>query len=67
MKLVNQRKLKWCLVHYSKGETSSKWAAKHLGVSQRRFQQVYKQYQLTGIIPNIGLKVGRPKQENSQE
>jgi putative transposase len=66
-KLVNRRQLKWCLRHYSLGEVSSKCAAKYLGVSQRRFQQVYKQYKQTGKIPNIGLKVGRPPKIIPQE
>jgi putative transposase len=59
--------VEWCLLHYHTGETTSKWAANHLGISQRRFQQVYKQYQQTGKIPNIGQKVGRPKHEISKK
>jgi len=50
-KLVNRRQLSWCLRHYGLGEVTSKCAAMYLGVSQRRFQQVYKQYQLTGKYP----------------
>ncbi|MDR1993483.1 MAG: DDE-type integrase/transposase/recombinase [Nitrososphaerota archaeon] len=63
VKLSNKSKLKWCLLHYEKGDTTSKWAANHLGISQRRFQQIYKQYQTTKEMPNIGIDVGRPKKE----
>jgi len=63
VKLSNKSKLKWCLLHYEKGDTTSKWAANHLGISQR-FQQIYKQYQTTKEIPNIGKDVGRPKKRN---
>ena len=63
VKIADRRKLKWCLVHYKAGETTSKWAATHLRISQRRFQQLFKEYQATGKIPNIGLRVGRPKKQ----
>jgi hypothetical protein len=66
-KIASQRKLKWCLQYYDTQEITSKWAAQHLKFSQRRFQQVYKQYKQTGKIPNIGLKVGRPPKIIPQE
>jgi transposase InsO family protein len=66
-KLASRRQLRWCLQNYNTGKITSKDAAKYLGISQRRFQQVYKQYQLTGKIPEIGLRVGRPKKELPQE
>jgi len=66
-KIKNKRKLKWCLQHYDTQEITSKYAAKQLEISQRRFQQVYKQYQLTGKTPTIGQHIGRPKQEIPQE
>lgn len=50
VRLTNKRKLKWCLLHYEAGDTTSKWVANHLGISQRRFQQIYKQYQTTKQI-----------------
>ena len=62
-KVTSKRKLKWCLLHYESGDTTSKWAANHIGISQRRFQQIYKQYISTKQIPNIGENVGRPKKE----
>jgi putative transposase len=67
VKLASQRKLKWCLVHFKAGELTSNWTAKYRGVSQRRFQQIYKEYQTTGKIPSIGLNVGRPKKEVPQQ
>ena len=67
-KLVNRRQLSWCLRYYSLGEVTSKCAAKYLGISQRRFQQVYKQYKQTGKTPMIKQRAGgRPKKEISQE
>jgi putative transposase len=42
---------------------SSKWAAKHLEITQRRFQQLYKEFKETGKVPDIGLGVGRPKKK----
>ena len=62
-KVTSKRKLKWCLLHYESGDTTSKWAANHIGISQRRFQQIYQQYISTKQIPNIGENVGRPKKE----
>jgi putative transposase len=67
VKLANQRQLKWCLQHYSKGEIKSKDIAKYLSISQRRFQQIHKQYQQTGKIPHIGQTIGRPKKEPPTE
>jgi hypothetical protein len=65
VKLSNKRKLKWCLLHYELGDTTSKWVASHLGISQRRFQQIYRQYQTTKKISDIGKNVGRSKKEIS--
>ena len=68
VKLTNRKKLKLYLTQYELGEmTSTKWVAEQLGVSQRRFQQVYKQYCQTGQIPHIGQKMGRPKKEIKPE
>ena len=63
VKVANKRKLKWCLLHYEVGDTTSKWAANHLSISQRRFQQIYKEYQTTKEMPSIGKDVGRPKKK----
>lgn len=67
VKVEDRRKLKWCLVHYELGEISSRWAANHLQISQRRFQQLYKEFKETGKVPDIGLDVGRPKKEISED
>ena len=67
VKLSNKRKLKWCLLHYETGDITSKWAANHLEITQKRFQQIYKQYQTTKETPNIGKNTGRPKKEISNE
>jgi transposase InsO family protein len=67
-KIASQRKLKWCLQHYDTQEITSKWAAQHLKISQRRFQQVYKQYKQTGKILHIKQRAGgRPKKEIPKE
>jgi putative transposase len=66
-KIANRRQLKWCLHNYSIKKTTSKHAAQYLDISQRRFQQIYKQYQQTGKIPNIEQNVGRPKKEIPQQ
>ncbi|MCL1970527.1 MAG: hypothetical protein FWF66_03615 [Candidatus Bathyarchaeota archaeon] len=63
VKVANKRKLKWCLLHYEVEDATSKWATNHLGISQRRFQQIYKQYQTTKEVSSIGKDVGRPKKE----
>ena len=63
VKVEDRRKLKWCLVHYESGEVSSKWAAKYLDITPRRFQQLYKEFKETGGIPDVGLDIGRPKKE----
>lgn len=63
VKVEDRRKLKWCLRHYESGEVSSRWAANYLQITQRRFQQLYREFKETGKVPDIGLGVGRPKKE----
>jgi putative transposase len=67
VKVEDRRKLKWCLVHYESSEVGSKWAAKRLQITPRRFQQLYKEFKETGKAPDIGLNVGRPKKEISED
>jgi transposase len=67
VKVENRRKLKWCLIHYESGEISSKWVAKHLEITPRRFQQLYKKFKENGKVPDVGLGVGRPKKEISDD
>jgi putative transposase len=67
VKVENKRKLKWCLVHYDLSEVNCRWASKHLEITARRFQQLYKEYKTTGKIPDIGFDVGRPKKKLPDE
>jgi putative transposase len=61
VKIKNKRKLKWCLINYDRGEITQKWASWYLGITTRRFRQVYRIYKNTGEIPIIGGNIGRPK------
>lgn len=61
VKIKNKRKLKWCLINYDRGKISQKWASWYLGITTRRFRQVYRIYKNTGEIPIIGANIGRPK------
>jgi len=62
VKVANKRKLKWCLLHYEVGNTTSK-GRKPSRISQRRFQQIYKEYKTTKEIPSIEKDVSKPKKE----
>ncbi len=67
VKVKNLKKLRWCLHKYCTGKITQKWAAKYLGITPRRFRQVLKKYKKTGTIPKIGLNLGRPRREISDE
>ncbi len=67
VKVKNLKKLKWCLHNYCTGKITQKWAAKYLGITPRRFRQLLKEYKKTGTIPKIGLNLGRPRREISDE
>jgi hypothetical protein len=46
VKINNKRKLKYYLKDYESGNPSQKLAAKYLGITQRRFRQIYEIYKL---------------------
>ncbi len=65
VKLTDCKKLKYYLTHYETGEiTNTKWIADQLGISQRRFQQIYKKYCQTKKTPNIDPKNGKTTKTN---
>jgi hypothetical protein len=61
VKLKDKRKLLWCLKQFHEGKISQKWLSSYLGVSSRRFRQLYTTYKQTLQTPNVGLNVGRPQ------
>lgn len=46
--------------HKKKGESSGMIAI-DMKISRRRVEQIWKQYKETGVVPNIGINMGRPK------
>ena len=67
VKIDNKRKLKFYLRDYERGNISQKSAAETLGITSRRFRQIYEIYKSTGSVPIIGLKLGRPMKEVPEE
>ncbi len=63
VKINNKRKLKYYLKDYESGNISQKSAAKSLGITPRRFRQIYEIYKSTGYLPAIGLNLGRPEKK----
>jgi putative transposase len=61
VKLKNKKKLKWALKQYKEGKSSQKWLAEYLGITTRRFRQLYSKYNKNQEIPVIGINLGRPK------
>jgi len=57
---LNKSKILRILELKNKG-TSSYQARKEGGVSQRRVDQIWREYQLTGEIPTVGANMGRPR------
>ena len=68
-KLSDRKKLQWCLKQFEQGKATQTWLANYLGVTLRRFKQIYRIYKKTKTVPKIGLHVGRPKAKisNHQE
>ena len=52
-------RLKSCFKAFERG-ISQKFMANQLEITTRRFRQLYKIYQITGKLPNVGCNVGRP-------
>jgi putative transposase len=67
VKIKNKRKLKVYLKDYDSGSISQELAAKYLGITPRWFRHIYKIYKSTGSIPAIGINLGRPKKEVTEE
>ncbi|MDR0461180.1 MAG: hypothetical protein LBH62_07110 [Nitrososphaerota archaeon] len=40
-KLRDKRKLLWCLKQFNQGKSSQKWLSSYLGITTRRFRQLY--------------------------
>ncbi len=64
VKINNKRKLKYYLKDYDSGNISQKLAVKYLGITPRRFRQLYEIFKLTGYVPAIGLNLGRAETPN---
>jgi len=60
-KLSDRKKLRWCLKQFEQKKATQTWLAQYLGVTPRRFRQIYAIYKKTHIIPTLGANVGRPK------
>ena len=56
---LNKTKVHFILRQYRK-HASTKEISRDVKVSQRRVQQIVKQYKETGLEPVLGEKVGRP-------
>jgi putative transposase len=56
---LNKTKVRYILRQYRK-HISTKEIALDVKISQRRVQQIIKQYRETGLEPVLGEKVGRP-------
>jgi hypothetical protein len=52
------------LINYTSGKITQKWAATYLA---RRFRQLRTEYKTTDNVPVIGVNIGRPKREVSDE
>ena len=63
VKIRNKRKLKWCLKQYHRKEIKQKWLSKYLGITTRRFRQIYSEYKESTEIPVIGRNMGRPRKQ----
>ena len=63
VKIKNKKRLKWALKQYETGKEEQKYLAEEvLGVTPRRFRQVYSEYKkFRGDVPMIGKNLGRPK------
>ena len=60
-KLRDKRKLLWCLKQFEQGKSSQKWLSSYIGITTRRFRQLYTTYKQTQQTPDVGSNVGRPQ------
>lgn len=67
VKIKNKKRLKWALKQYEKGKSEQKHLAEILGVTPRRFRQLYALYKADGELPVVGKDIGRPKKQIPQE
>ena len=61
VKIKNKKRLKWALRQYENGKEEQKYLAEVLGVTPRRFRQIYSEYKTMGEVPMIGKNLGRPR------
>ena len=61
----NKKRLKWALRQYENGKEERKYLVGLLGVTPRRFRQVYSEYKIKSKVPMIGKNPGRPKKTGS--
>jgi len=58
-KIKNKKRLQRCFKAFERG-ISQKYLSKQLGITPKRFRQIYRIYKATGEVPVIGQNVGRP-------
>jgi putative transposase len=63
---LNQKKIRYLIRKKQQGLLSSTIAV-HLKVSKRRVNQIWREYNTTGILPINGQNVGRPKKPLSSD
>ena len=63
VKIKNKKRLKWALRQYENGKEEQKYLAEVLGITARRFRQIYSEYKIKNEVPMIGKNLGRPKKK----
>lgn len=63
---LNGKKIRWIIGQKLKGESTST-IAEIQGISYRRVQHIYKEYNETGQSPEVGPNLGRPKKQLSSD
>jgi len=63
---LNEKKIRWIIAQKLKGESTST-IAEIQGISARRVQQIFKEYNDIGQPPQIGSNLGRPKKPLSSD
>ncbi len=67
VKIKNKKKLATALKRYGNGKIKQEMLASWLGITTRRFRQIYHDYKTTGEIPVIGKHLGRPSKTIPEE